>query len=133
MRILVLGGDGYLGWPTALHFSARGHEVTVVDNLVRREYDREMGVESLVPIVTLDERIAAWREVSGKEIGSYIGDLCEAPFVHEMVRDFDAALHRIHELKPSGRGGTGGSGARPRHDAGSSSRTRKTEYRKEQH
>ena len=52
MKILVLGGDGYLGWPTALHLSARGHEVTVVDNLVRREYDREMGVDSLVPIAS---------------------------------------------------------------------------------
>ena len=50
MNILVLGGDGYLGWPTALHLSALGHHVTVVDNLVRREYDLEMGVESLVPI-----------------------------------------------------------------------------------
>ena len=50
MNILVLGGDGYLGWPTALHLSALGHHVTVVDNLVRREYDLEMGVDSLVPI-----------------------------------------------------------------------------------
>ena len=50
MNILVLGGDGYLGWPTALHLSALGHKVTVADNLVRREYDPEMGVDSLVPI-----------------------------------------------------------------------------------
>jgi len=56
MRILVLGGDGYLGWPTALHLSARGHDVTVADNLVRREYDREMGVDSLVPIAPLEDR-----------------------------------------------------------------------------
>ena len=60
MQILVLGGDGYLGWPTALHLSALGHEVAVVDNFARRDYDEEMGVESLVPIATLDERIAAW-------------------------------------------------------------------------
>ena len=59
MKILVLGGDGYLGWPTALHLSARGHEVTVVDNLVRREYDREMGVDSLVPIASLQDRVDA--------------------------------------------------------------------------
>ena len=57
MKILVLGGDGYLGWPTALHLSALGHEVTVVDNLVRREYDREMGVDSLVPIAPLEDRV----------------------------------------------------------------------------
>jgi UDP-sulfoquinovose synthase len=53
MQILVLGGDGYLGWPTALHLSAAGHEVAVNDNFARRGYDEEMGVESLVPIATL--------------------------------------------------------------------------------
>ena len=65
MKILVLGGDGYLGWPTALHLSALGHEVAVNDNFARRGYDVEMGVDSLVPIVTLEERIAAWAEVGG--------------------------------------------------------------------
>ena len=59
MKILVLGGDGYLGWPTALHLSALGHEVAVNDNFARRGYDVEMGVDSLVPILTLEERIAA--------------------------------------------------------------------------
>jgi UDP-sulfoquinovose synthase len=88
MRILVLGGDGYLGWPTALHLSNVGHDVAVNDNFARRGYDVEMGVESLVPIATLDERIAAWREISGRAIESYVGDLCDAPFVHEMVREF---------------------------------------------
>ncbi len=68
MNILVLGGDGYLGWPTALHLSASGHQVTVVDNLVRREYDTEMGVDSLVPIFSLAERVAKWEEVSGHRI-----------------------------------------------------------------
>jgi UDP-sulfoquinovose synthase len=88
MKILVLGGDGYLGWPTALHLSSLGHEVAVNDNFARRGYDVEMGVDSLVPIATLDERIAAWSEVGGKRISSYVGDLCDADFVHEMVRDF---------------------------------------------
>ena len=64
MQILVLGGDGYLGWPTALHLSALGHEVAVNDNFARRRYDEEMGVESLVPIASLEERVAAWTEVS---------------------------------------------------------------------
>ncbi len=68
MRILVLGGDGYLGWPTAIHLSAAGHEVGVADNFARRSYDEEMGVDSLIPIATLDERLAAWNEVSGKEL-----------------------------------------------------------------
>jgi UDP-sulfoquinovose synthase len=89
MHILVLGGDGYLGWPTALHLSALDHEVAVCDNFARRGYDEEMGVESLVPIATLDERIATWREISGKEIKSYVGDLCDPTFVHQMVGDFE--------------------------------------------
>jgi UDP-sulfoquinovose synthase len=95
MRILVLGGDGYLGWPTALHLSNLGHEIAVCDNFARRGYDVEMGVESLVPIATLEDRIAIWSELSGKLIGSYVGDLCEAAFVHEMVRDFqpEAIVH----------------------------------------
>src|SRR5437588_6937039 len=88
MHILVLGGDGYLGWPTALHLSAAGHEVAVCDNFARRGYDEELGVESLVPIATLEERIAAWQEVGGRTIKSYVGDLCDAAFVHQMVRDF---------------------------------------------
>ena len=65
MRILVLGGDGYLGWPTALHFSQGGHDVGVVDNLVRRHYDDEMGSNSLVPIRQLHRRVATWKDVSG--------------------------------------------------------------------
>jgi UDP-sulfoquinovose synthase len=89
MHILVLGGDGYLGWPTALHLSALDHEVAVCDNFARRGYDDEMGVESLVPITTLQERIAAWREISGKEIKAYVGDLCDPTFVHQMVGDFE--------------------------------------------
>ena len=88
MQILVLGGDGYLGWPTALHLSALGHEVAVNDNFARRGYDEEMGVESLIPIATLGERISAWQEISGKTIKSYVGDLCDATFVHQMVQDF---------------------------------------------
>jgi UDP-sulfoquinovose synthase len=95
MRILVLGGDGYLGWPTALHLSALGHDVAVSDNFARRGYDVEMGVESLIPICTLEERLAVWAEISGKPMKSYIGDLCDADFVHEMVRDFhpEAIVH----------------------------------------
>src|SRR5208282_1222682 len=63
MKILVLGGDGYLGWPTALHFSEVGHDVAVVDNFARRGYDFEMGVDSLVPLETLQTRIRVWRDL----------------------------------------------------------------------
>ena len=69
MRVLVLGGDGFCGWPTALHLSARGWDVTVVDNLSRRNIDNELEVASLTPIRPIGERIAAWKEISGREIG----------------------------------------------------------------
>jgi UDP-sulfoquinovose synthase len=86
---LVLGGDGYLGWPTALHLSAGGHEVAVADNFVRRQYDLELGVESLVPICSLETRVARWLELTGSRLDVYVGDLCDPAFVHEMVQDFD--------------------------------------------
>ncbi len=73
MRILVLGGDGYLGWPTALHRSARGHDVGVVDNFARRGCDLEMGVDSLVPIRQLQRRLSTWKQVSGRAVSRSIG------------------------------------------------------------
>jgi UDP-sulfoquinovose synthase len=95
MRILVLGGDGYLGWPTALHFSQRGHDVGVVDNLVRRHYDDEMGSNSLVPIRQLHRRVSTWKEVSGHTVEAFIGDLDDYPFLYETVRSFEpeAIIH----------------------------------------
>ncbi|QZY28146.1 phosphoadenylyl-sulfate reductase [Nocardioides coralli] len=68
MRVLILGGDGFCGWPTALHLSAQGHEVAIVDNLSRRKIDIELEVSSLTPIRHMGERLRAWQEVSGKEI-----------------------------------------------------------------
>src|SRR5947209_12790332 len=95
MRILVLGGDGYLGWPTALHLSAAGHEVAVSDNFARRGYDEEMGVESLVPICSLEERVAVWGEGSGRSLRWFVGDLGDPEVTHEMVRGFrrEAIVH----------------------------------------
>ena len=95
MKILVLGGDGYLGWPTALHLSARGHDVTIVDNLVRREYDREMGVDSLVPIAPLHDRVARWEHVSGRAVGVRLGNLTDAAFTYGVVAEAepDAIVH----------------------------------------
>ncbi|HXC84049.1 MAG TPA: NAD-dependent epimerase/dehydratase family protein, partial [Trebonia sp.] len=95
MKILVLGGDGYLGWPTALHLSEHGHQVAVADNFARRHYDDELGVESLVPIEPLRVRIAAWKEITGKEIGCYVGDLTDPVFTYRMISEFrpDAVVH----------------------------------------
>lgn len=95
MRVLVLGGDGYLGWPTALHLSECGHDVAVLDNLARRGYDEELGVGSLVMIESLETRAAAWREVSGREITVFTGDLLDAEFTYRVLREFqpDAVVH----------------------------------------
>ncbi len=68
MKILVLGGDGFCGWPTSLHLSALGHDVMIVDNLSRRRIDAEMGVRSLTPITPIDMRLEAWHEASGRRI-----------------------------------------------------------------
>jgi UDP-sulfoquinovose synthase len=95
MRVLILGGDGYLGWPTALRFSARGHEVAVVDNFSRRRWHREQGTDSLTPIRDLEDRIAAWREVSGNEIRSYVGAVEDGDFLDEVVAETrpEAVVH----------------------------------------
>ncbi|MHB8330452.1 MAG: NAD-dependent epimerase/dehydratase family protein [Acidimicrobiales bacterium] len=95
MRILVLGGDGYLGWPTALHLSRRGHEVAVVDNFIRRQYDYEMGVDSLVPILQLQQRVRLWEQVSGRSIENFVGDLTDASFVYGILEKFEpeAVVH----------------------------------------
>src|SRR5258708_12719817 len=86
MKVLVLGGDGYLGWPTALHLSEVGHEVAVADNFARRGYDHEMGVDSLVPIESLQVRVAVGRALTGKPIGCYVGNPADAHLTHAPSR-----------------------------------------------
>jgi UDP-sulfoquinovose synthase len=95
MRVLILGGDGYLGWPTALRFSARGHEVSVVDNFNRRRWHEEAGTGSLTPIADLEPRTAAWQEISGKEIRSYVGAIEDGDFLDEVVAETrpEAVIH----------------------------------------
>ena len=68
MKVLVLGGDGFCGWPTALHLSNLGHDIVIVDNLSRRKIDIELEVESLTPIEPMSKRLSAWKEVSGKDV-----------------------------------------------------------------
>jgi UDP-sulfoquinovose synthase len=68
MRVLVLGGDGFCGWPTSLYLSDRGHDVTIVDNLSRRKIDVDLGLESLTPIRPIEERLRAWKEIGGRDI-----------------------------------------------------------------
>jgi UDP-sulfoquinovose synthase len=88
MRVLILGGDGYLGWSTALHFSQRGYEVAVVDNFLRRQMHLERGTDSLTPIASLHERINVWKSVSGKTITPYVGDLTNWSFVERIFKEF---------------------------------------------
>ncbi len=83
MRVLILGGDGFCGWPTALHLSAQGHEVAIVDNLSRRKIDIELEVSSLTPIRPMGERLRAWKEVTGKEIAFHDFDV--ATNYHRML------------------------------------------------
>lgn len=75
MRILVLGGDGYLGWPTAMYLSRRGHEVAVLDNFAKRRWEMELNVEPLIPIRTLHDRVDVWRALTGRSIELFVGDL----------------------------------------------------------
>jgi UDP-sulfoquinovose synthase len=95
MRVLILGGDGYLGWPTAMRFSGQGHDVAVVDSFARRRWVDEAGSHSLTPITSLEERLQAWSEVSGRDIEPYVGDISEGTFVADVVRDFvpEAIVH----------------------------------------
>jgi UDP-sulfoquinovose synthase len=90
-RILVLGGDGFCGWPTSLYLSRRGHDVQIVDNLSRRKIDIELEVDSLTPIRPLSARLAAWRELSGRDI----------PFESFTVgENYHRLLTKIREEKP---------------------------------
>src|SRR4029077_14448273 len=95
MRILVLGGDGYLGWPTAMYLSAHGHDVGVLDSGVRRQYDHELGSGSLVPIESLRTRTKTWTDLRGREIAGSRGDVMDANFTSDAVRQFppDAIVH----------------------------------------
>jgi len=96
MKVLVLGGDGFCGWPTSLHLSDIGHDVIVVDNLSRRDIDNELEVESLTPIRPMGERIRVWKELTGKDIGFVNLDLAKEYDRFEQLLDTerpDAIVH----------------------------------------
>jgi UDP-sulfoquinovose synthase len=87
MRILILGGDGYLGWPTAMRFSAAGHEVSVVDNFSRRRWHTQHSTDSLTPIGSLADRIETWKEVSGREIQTFVGSIEDGKFLDRVIAE----------------------------------------------
>jgi UDP-sulfoquinovose synthase len=95
MKVLVIGGDGYCGWATALHLSKLGYEVGIVDNLIRRHWDQELGVDTLTPIASIHKRISHWQALSGKSIGLFIGDITNYDFLSKTFRKFEpeAVVH----------------------------------------
>ncbi len=72
MKILVLGGDGYCGWATALYLSQKGHQVAIADNFARRQWDYELGVQTLTPIRPMPERLRAWKRITGEDIEFFL-------------------------------------------------------------
>ncbi|MBW4841353.1 MAG: NAD-dependent epimerase/dehydratase family protein [Paenibacillaceae bacterium] len=95
MRLIVAGGDGFCGWPTALYLSKRGHEVAIIDNLARRKWDHELRSNSLTPIASLEERVERWKELTGRSIRVFLGDLNHYDFLGEVMRQVrpDAFVH----------------------------------------
>ncbi|MGH9352335.1 MAG: NAD-dependent epimerase/dehydratase family protein [Terriglobia bacterium] len=95
MRILILGGDGYLGWPTAMYLSKRGHDVAALDNFSKRQWEQELGVQPLAPILPLEERARLWRDLTGLSIRPVSADLCDHEQISRLIRALapDAIVH----------------------------------------
>ncbi|KPQ38759.1 MAG: NAD-dependent epimerase/dehydratase family protein [Phormidium sp.] len=95
MKVLVIGGDGYCGWATALYLSNRGHDVAILDSLVRRHWDSQLQIETLTPIAPIQRRIQRWYELTGKRIELFIGDINDYPFLSESMHQFEpsAVVH----------------------------------------
>src|SRR5690625_6989091 len=91
MKVLILGGDGFCGWPTSLHLSSQGHDVVIVDNLSRLNIDNELETSSLTPSSTPGVRIDAWKELTGRDIG----------FVNlDLAREYDRLLALLETERP---------------------------------
>jgi UDP-sulfoquinovose synthase len=89
MKALVIGGDGYCGWATALHLSNQGYEVGILDNLSRRYWDTKLGVDTLTPIAPIQKRLQRWQELTGKTIDLFIGDITDYDFLSKSLRQFE--------------------------------------------
>jgi len=92
---MVLGGDGYCGWATSLYLSAKGHSVAIVDNFVRRQWDHELGAQTLTPILPLSDRLRTWTRLTGKTIDVFVGDVTDHDFLLSSVQKFapDTIIH----------------------------------------
>lgn len=89
MKVLVIGGDGYCGWATALYLSNRGYEVGILDNLIRRHWDDKLGVDTLTPIAPIQKRIQRWQELTGKSIDLFVGDITNYEFLSKTLHQFE--------------------------------------------
>jgi UDP-sulfoquinovose synthase len=95
MKVLVIGGDGYCGWATALYLSERGYEVAILDSLVRRHWDAELCIQTLTPIAPIQQRVGRWEELTGKSLPLYIGDINNYSFLTATLQEFkpDSIVH----------------------------------------
>ena len=95
MKVLVIGGDGYCGWATALHLSKKGYEVGILDNLSRRHWDLKLGADTLTPINSIQKRIQRWKDLTGKVIDLFIGDITDYAFLSKSFHEFepDSVVH----------------------------------------
>jgi len=95
MKVLVIGGDGYCGWATALYLSNRGYEVGILDNMVRRHWDMELCVETLTPIAPIQSRIQRWKDLTGNQIELFVGDITNYEFLSRAMHQFEpeAVVH----------------------------------------
>jgi UDP-sulfoquinovose synthase len=95
MKVLVIGGDGYCGWATALYLSERGYEVAILDSLVRRHWDAELCIQTLTPIAPIQQRVGRWEELTGKSLPLYIGDINNYSFLSATLQEFkpDSIVH----------------------------------------
>ncbi|MEB3180835.1 MAG: NAD-dependent epimerase/dehydratase family protein [Nostocaceae cyanobacterium] len=89
MKVLVIGGDGYCGWATALYLSNRGYEVGILDSLVRRHWDNEIGVQTLTPIASIQQRLQRWKDLTGKSIDLFVGDITNYEFLSKALHQFE--------------------------------------------
>ncbi|MGC8550313.1 MAG: NAD-dependent epimerase/dehydratase family protein [Acidobacteriaceae bacterium] len=89
MKVLVIGGDGYCGWATALYLSERGHDVAIVDSLVRRHWDLTLGVDTLTPIASIQHRVKHWNQKTGRKIELFVGCITDYQLVRNILKQFE--------------------------------------------
>src|SRR6476661_7342623 len=95
MKVLVIGGDGYCGWATALYLSNKGYEVGILDSFVRRHWDLELCSDTLTPIAPIQQRLQRWQDLTGKSIDLFVGDITNYDFLSKSMRKFapEAIVH----------------------------------------